>query len=178
MTELTPQILIDLLGLEPLAHESGYEGGYYSRSYLSKDVIPQEGLPSRYRSAKPTGSAIYFLLTDDLDSFSALHRLPTDEIYHFYLGDPVALLLLHPDGGSQQVILGQDILSGEQMQFVAPAGSWQGSRLMPGGRYALMGTTMAPAFTPDDYGHGNSETLLAQYPDHAEMIRLLTRKET
>lgn len=175
MPKLTPQTLIDYLSLEPLAHESGYEGGFFCRSYLSADVLSPENLPERYRDAKSIGSAIYFLLTDGPDSFSALHRLPTDEIYHFYLGDPVALFLLHPDGYSQKVVLGQDILNGEQVQFVVPAGSWQGSRLVPGGWYALMGTTMAPAFTGDDYEHGDRETLLAQYPDYSEMIRLLTR---
>ena len=174
MSELTPQMLIEHFKLEPLA----WEGGYFYRSYLSKDVIPQEGLPGRYREAKPAGSAIYYLLTEDPDSFSALHRLPTDEIYHFYLGDPVALLLLHPGGGSQRVILGQEILNGEQVQFVAQAGSWQGARLLPGGRYALMGTTMAPAYTPDDLEQGDREALLAQYPDQARMIRQLTRKDT
>ena len=98
-------------------------------------------LPARYQSAKPAGTAIYFLLTNQTDSFSALHRLPTDEIYHFYLGDPVALTLLLPDGGNREVILGQDILAGEHVQFVAPAGvlagfpAGAGRRVFPDGHH-------------------------------------------
>ena len=75
---------------------------------------------SRYRSARIFGSAIYYLLTAEPDCFSALHKLPTEEIYHFYLGDPVEMLLLYPDGRIERVILGQDLLGGQQVQFVVP----------------------------------------------------------
>jgi hypothetical protein len=96
-------------------------------------------------------------------------------VYHFYLGDPVELLLLFPDGAGRRVVLGPDILHGQQVQFVAPRGVWQGSRLLPGGRFALLGTTMAPGFDPTDYEGGRRHELLARYPDHAALIRALTR---
>lgn len=171
MAKLTPQQIIDHLQLEPLPEE----GGYFRRSYSSADVLPVSGLPARYRSDKLAGTTIYYLLTNEPDSFSALHRLPTDEVYHFYLGDPVELLLLTPDGGAQTVVLGQDILAGQQVQFVVPCGVWQGSRLRPGGTFALMGTAMAPGWTDDDYEPGLLTPLLADYPEQAAQIRRLIR---
>lgn len=171
MAELTPQQIIDHLKLEPLAQE----GGYFRRTYSSADVLPAAALPERYGVDKLAGGAIYFLLTDAEDGFSALHRLPTDEIYHFYLGDPVELVMISPEGGLQVTVLGQDILHGQQVQAVAPAGWWQGSRLAADGEFALLGTTMAPAFTEDDYEHGDRSDLLAQFPQHAALIRRFTR---
>jgi uncharacterized protein len=112
---------------------------------------------------------------ENASAFSAFHRLPTDEVYHFYLGDPLEMTLLFPDGSSQQVILGQDLLGGQRIQFAVPRSVWQGSRLLPGGRFALVGTTMAPGFTNPDYEHGDRTILLAQYPDQREHILALTR---
>jgi hypothetical protein len=168
---VTAQELIEHLKLEPLP----IEGGFFRQTYCSEETIAQAALPARYRGDKPFATAIYYLLTSDADSFSALHRLPTDEVYHFYLGDPVEMLLLFTDGTGRRVVLGQDILNGEQVQFVAPREEWQGSRLVPGGQFALLGTTMAPGFDPTDYEGGRREELLARYPAHADLIRALTR---
>jgi hypothetical protein len=169
---LTAEELIRRLGLEPLP----VEGGWFRQTYLSAEEIPAGALPARYAAAKPFGTAIYFLLTAEPDCFSALHRLPTDEIYHFYLGDPVELLALHPGGRSERVVLGQEIERGQQVQFTVPRGAWQGSRLLPGGSFALMGTTMAPGFTPPDFALGRREELLREFPQEAELIRALTRE--
>lgn len=194
MTDINIEQLIQHLRLEPLPGE----GGLYRQTYRSPEDIPSAGLPERYPGQpKPYGTAILYLLTnnpapasgvipdasaaasvpdaDAASTFSALHRLPTDEIYHFYLGDPVELTLLFPDGSSRQVILGQDILGGQQIQAVAPRGVWQGSRLLPGGRFALLGTTMAPGYTQSDYQPGLRADLLAQYPHERERILALTR---
>ncbi|HEX9675428.1 MAG TPA: cupin domain-containing protein [Anaerolineales bacterium] len=171
MPELTADRIIQLLGLEPLPEE----GGLFRQTYRSGEQIPAAALPSRYGGPRRFATAIYYLLTDAPDSFSALHRLKTDEVYHFYLGDPVEMLLLHPDGGSERPILGQDLAAGQQVQLVVPAGSWQGSRLMPGGRCALMGTTTAPGYEQDDFELGERERLLSGYPEQAELIRGLTR---
>ncbi|MGH9862600.1 MAG: cupin domain-containing protein [Candidatus Acidiferrales bacterium] len=163
--------LIEHLKLEPLP----VEGGYFRQTYCAAETLAQSALPSRYRTDKPFGTAIYYLLTSEPDSFSALHRLPTDEIYHFYLGDPVELLLLYPNGSSQRVLLGPDLLGGQQVQFVAPRDAWQGSRLRAGGAWALLGTTMAPGFTPEDFVAGDREELMRRYPEQAELIHALTR---
>jgi predicted cupin superfamily sugar epimerase len=163
--------LVEALGLMPLE----VEGGLYRQTYVAEESLSAEVLPARYGVAKPMSTLIYYLLTDDPDSFSALHRLPTDEVYHFYLGDPVEMLQLHPDGSSDRVVLGSDVLSGQRVQYLAARDVWQGSRLVAGGRFALMGTTMAPGFTEDDYEGGEREGLIGQFPAQAELIRALTR---
>ena len=168
----TVQRLIERLYLKPLPEE----GGLFVRSYLSSDLLSADALPARYPSAaKPAGTAIYYLLTSEANSFSALHRLPTDEIYHFYLGDPMETLLLFPDGTSRIEVIGSDLIAGQHVQFVVPAGVWQGSAVAPGGEYTLIGTTMAPGYTGPDYEGGTRDELIARYPDRVDHIRRLTR---
>jgi predicted cupin superfamily sugar epimerase len=156
---MTAEHLIAALGLAPLS----VEGGWYRETYRSTTAWP---------SGKSASTAIYYLLTPD--TFSALHRLPTDEIYHFYAGDPVELLLLGPED-AQVVLLGADVPAGQVPQVVVPAGTWQGSWLRPGGRFALLGTTMAPGFDFADYQPGQRDELRAQYPAWHEWIDRLCR---
>lgn len=165
--------IIQHFNLQPLPGE----GGLFLQSYRASEAIPKEALPARYSADKTFCTAIFYLLTADPDSFSALHKLPTDEIYHFYAGDPVEMLLLHPDGRGERLILGPDFLNGQQVQFVVPHDVWQGSHLLPGGRFALLGTTMAPGYDDSDYTGGRRVELVAQYPGYAELIRQLTREE-
>jgi predicted cupin superfamily sugar epimerase len=84
-------------------------------------------------------------------------------------------LLLDPDGGGQAVVLGPELEAGQHVQLAVPRGVWQGSRLRPGGRCALLGTTMAPGFDVHDYEGGVRAELVARYPAFAERIRALTR---
>jgi predicted cupin superfamily sugar epimerase len=160
--------LIALLHLQPLLPE----GGFFRETYRSTDRLPAATLP-RFGLEKAVHTAIYYLLTPQ--TFSALHRLPTDEVFHFYLGDPVLQLHLMPDGGGHIVTLGTDLAAGQRPQVVVPRGVWQGSCLAPGGTLALMGTTMAPGFDFSDYEACERERLLAEYPVHADWIRRLTR---
>ena len=173
MTKSERERLIEQLGLAPLSRE----GGLFRQTYRSADILPSASLPERYGVEKPAGTAIYYMLTNAPESFSAMHRLPTDEIYHFYLGDPVELLILYPDLTSNKVILGQDVLNGQHVQYIVPRGTWQGSRLCPGGSFALLGTTMAPGFTEDDFDLAMRAYLLEQYPDQALLILALTQPE-
>lgn len=168
---LTPEGIIELLDLQPLP----VEGGHFRQTYRSEESVPGNALPDRYQREKLLCTAIYYLLTTDPDSFSALHRLPTDEIYHFYLGDPLEMLLLFPHGDSAVVRLGPDLRAGQQVQFVVPGEVWQGARLAPGGSFALMGTTMAPGYDEQDYMGGDRSELSRRYPERAELIALLTR---
>jgi len=161
---MTAQDVLQLLGLEPLPGE----GGFYRETYRSAVRVLGPGGAER-----AAATAIYFLLTPD--SFSALHRLPTDEVYHFYLGDCVELLLLPPSGPGQVVLLGTDLQAGQRPQVVVPAGAWQGSRVRPGGTFALLGTTVAPGFEFCDFEPGAREELLAQFPDFTGLITALTR---
>ncbi len=119
-------------------------------------------------------TAIIAMVIDDPQSFSDMHRLPTDEIWHFYLGDAIELLLLDPNGGDEVVILGQDVLNGEHIQYVVPAGVWMGARIRAGGDYGVFGNTMAPGFSLDDFEGAVAEDLIAQWPQHEELIRALT----
>ena len=129
------------------------------------------------RDGKPLCSAIVALLVDDPNVFSDMHRLPTDELWHFYLGDPIELLLLSPDGSDELVILGHDVLAGQRVQTVVPARTWMGARLRPGGDYGVYGNTMAPGFVLTDFEGANSDELIARWPQRAEMIRALTRAQ-
>jgi predicted cupin superfamily sugar epimerase len=152
------------------------EGGLFTQSYCSQEQVAGEALPARFCNAHPLGTAIYYLLTSRPNRFSAMHRLIGDEIYHFYLGDPVEMLLLYPDGSARSAILGADLLNGQHVQFVVPAGVWQGSHLLPGGDFALLGTTMAPGYLPADFILGNREELIDKYPAQKEQIEILTPK--
>ena len=165
--------LIEHFGFEELP----VEGGIFSQTYLSEESISATALPDRYGVDKPFGTAILYLLTADANSFSAMHKLPTDEIYHFYLGDAVEMLHLHPDGSSERVFLGQELNKGQFVQYTVPRDTWQGSHLIKGGRYALLGTTMAPGFTHHDYVGGRRDELIEQYPDQTELISQLTRPD-
>lgn len=169
---MTAASLIEHLGLVPLPGE----GGHYRETWRAKETAPAGALPPRYRGGRAFGTAILYLLTADPDSFSALHRLPTDEVYHFYLGDPVEMLILHPDDRSEVVTLGPNVLGDQKVQFVVPRELWQGSRIRTGGSWALLGTTMAPGFEFADYEAGDRGVLIARYPEVADRIRALTRE--
>jgi predicted cupin superfamily sugar epimerase len=166
---LTAEQIRNLLKMQPLP----VEGGFFAESYRSKDVVAKGALAGSYPSDRSVSTAIYYMLTPD--TFSALHRLRGDEVYHFYLGDPVEMIQLKPDGTGEAVLLGQDLATGMRLQHVVPGGVWQGSRLAPGGRFALMGTTMAPGFDPQDYDAGKRAELIAQYPQYSALITWLTR---
>ena len=159
------------LGLKPHPEE----GGYFTETYRSGESIPEEALPGRYQGVRSFGTAIYYLLT--LKSFSSIHRLRSDEIFHFYVGDPVEMLQLWPDGSGKVVILGPDLLKGMQPQVMVPRGIWQGARLLAGGRFALLGTTVSPGFEFADYESGSRSALLASYPRYRHLIGALTKDD-
>lgn len=160
--------VVRLLGLVPLEPE----GGYFRRTYTAKHVLTSRCLPAGFSGPHPLATAIYYLLTPD--TCSRLHRLRGDEIWHFYLGDPVTLVLLYPDGAGETITLGHDLAAGQQVQAVVPAGTWQGAVLRPGGRFALMGTTNAPGFDPADFELGRRQTLLGTHPEWRAWIERLT----
>jgi predicted cupin superfamily sugar epimerase len=158
-----------LLQLTPLE----LEGGFFRETYRSRWQVPTEYLPEGTGGSRSIGTAIYYMIT--LETFSTLHRLPGTEVFHFYLGDPAVMLQLHPDGMSRTVTLGTDLAAGQEAQVEVRGNVWQGCRLAPGGKWALMGTTMSPGFDYADYETGVPEELIAQYPDVADSIRLYTK---
>ena len=171
MSVPTAKQIKELLNLQPLP----VEGGYFLETYRSRFALNQQSLPAGYGGERALSTAIYYMLTPD--TFSAMHRLKGDELYHFYLGDPTELLVLKPDGAGERIRLGQDIASGMHLQHVVPAGAWQGSRLVAGGKFALLGTTMSPGFEPADFDSGNRDELSIQYPDYVDLITLLTHAD-
>jgi uncharacterized protein len=128
--------VIAQLELEPLQGE----GGWYRQTWVS---------PAGEEGTIPVGTAIYYLVTPT--AWSALHRLQDDEVFHFYLGDRCTMVMASPDGEVMDIRLGRDLAAGEHVQHVVPAGWWQGTRLAPGGEWALLGTTMAPGFHPSRF---------------------------
>jgi predicted cupin superfamily sugar epimerase len=170
---ITAQDLIDQFQLERLP----VEGILFRQIYRSPDTIADVAASGRYARDKPAGTCILAMFTDDPDSFSVMHRLATDEIWHFYLGDPIEMLLLHPDGRGERVTLGHDFAGGQRVQFVVPRRVWMGARLIPGGAWALFGNTMAPGFTSADFEGAERAALIGQYPAEAEMIARLTRPD-
>jgi uncharacterized protein len=164
------QQIIAALELQP--HPK--EGGFFAESYRSEASIPADALPEGFSGSRSISTAIYYLLTPE--TFSEMHRLPGDEIFHFYMGDPVEMLQLWPDGTGRVVEIGTDLGAGQRPQVVAPGGVWQGSRLKPGGSFALMGTTVAPGFDYHDYETGQRASLARQYPQYEQMIQDLARE--
>jgi len=150
-----------MLGLVPHPRE----GGWYVRTYESK-TLAQNG-------THKTGTAIYYLL--EPETLSQMHLLKSDEVFHFYAGDAVEQVQLLPDGTGCRIVIGSDLLRGDRPQVVVPAGVWQGSRLVRGGRWALLGCTVSPGFEYVDYEDGVAEELLAGWPAWAREIRALTR---
>jgi len=143
------------------------EGGFFRRTYTSEISVD---LPRGKRTA---GTTIYYLL--EAGTFSEMHRLTSDEIFHFYLGDPVEMLQLWPGGKSKTVVFGPDLAAGQHVQWTVPAEVWQGTQLIGEGQVALLGCSVYPGFDFNDYTRGSYAELSAQWPEHAERIRALTR---
>jgi predicted cupin superfamily sugar epimerase len=152
-----------LLGLAP----HPVEGGSFRRTFTSLATVE---LP---RGVRAQSTAIYYLL--ETGTFSELHVLDSDEMFHFYLGDPVEMLQLHPDGSSEVLKLGQDLMDGQHVQVLVPAGVWQGLRLVGDGRLALLGCTVTPGFNYADYHNATFAELVAKWPVEANRIKELTR---
>jgi predicted cupin superfamily sugar epimerase len=151
------------------------EGGWYVRTWESEEFVAaacfEEG---RYEGARRTSTAIYYLL--EPGTFSEMHVLKSDEIFHHYLGGAVEMLQLFADGRSERVVIGKDLEAGERPQCVVRTGVWQGSRLLKAEGWALLGCTVSPGFEFMDYEDASAEELVAKWPGEAEMIRALTNR--
>jgi len=167
VTRPSARDLIRQLGLKPLPGE----GGFYAETYRAGEAVSAGALPPRYGAPRAHATSILYLLTPE--SHSALHRLKSDEAYHFCLGDPVQMLNLRSDGTGEVVILGQDLAAGQRLQHAVFHGVWQGCRVLQGGAYALLGTTVAPGFEFEDFEPGDAQALAAAYPAFAGLIRAL-----
>lgn len=161
--------------IEKLKLEAHPEGGYFRQTYKSDLLIAREALPG-FPGARAASTAIYFLLEGK--NFSAFHRLRSDELWHFYAGSPLAVHVIEPAGSSSAILLGSDPEAGQTFQAVVRAGCWFASHVADWKSWALVGCTVAPGFEFADFEMAKREELSAQYPQHREMIRRLTREET
>ena len=156
-----------------LALQPHPEGGYFREIYRASEQIPAAALPARYRGPRSFSTSIYYLLAST--QISALHRLASDEQWHFYDGNALLLFLITPDGSLSEVRLGRHAATGEQFQSVIPAGTWMGARLASRRGHALIGCSVAPGFEFKDFVAGQRSDLMARFPRHRKLIIALTR---
>jgi len=159
--------------IEKLNMQPHPEGGYFVQTYKSPEMINRAALPQRYEGDRSFSTAIYFLLTGE--NFSTLHWLASDEMWHFYYGDPLTVYMISPEGKRQELLLGPEMENGQQFQGMVPAGYWFGSKVSDPEGYALVGCTVSPGFEFDDFKLAKREALIAQFPKHQDLITMLTR---
>lgn len=170
MSSLTAEKVKEILNLEPLPGE----GGWFTQTYAAAETIATDQFADhRYSGPRWTSTAIYYLL--EPDTFSEMHCLASDEVFHHYLGGAVEMLQLHPNGRSETILIGPDLEAGQRPQGLVPRGAWQGSRLLRAEGFALLGCTVSPGFEFADYRAAPREELIAKWPDEAELIAKLTR---
>lgn len=155
MPHQTAESLKQLLQLEPLP----VEGGFFRRTYTASST---DG------AGNATLSAIYYLVTPS--DFSRFHRVSKDELFHFYAGDPVELIQITPEGHWTTRALGNKLEEGQRPQQLVPANNWQALKLAHGGEWALLGTTVTPAFDFQDFEIGKAAELAAAFPHLAERV--------
>jgi hypothetical protein len=163
---------VDLLvkTLNLVAHP---EGGYFKEIYRSRDIIPQNALPEGFSGDRAIATAIYFLI--EKNNFSALHKIKSDETWHFYYGDTLEVIEIDETGILRSTAIGNNLLQGETFQYTVKANTWFGSRVKSGGNFSLVGCTVAPGFDFNDFELGTKEMLLQLFPNHIKIISEMTR---
>ncbi|HWM31374.1 MAG TPA: cupin domain-containing protein [Methyloceanibacter sp.] len=162
---LSAEEVRELLKLEP-----NQTCGFVRVTYKSALEIAPGGLPAPFADGRPLGSALYFMMTPEEPV--KLHRILNDQLYHYYLGDPIELLLLYESGKSDLVRVGPDIAGGQNVQLFIPGGTFHTARLIAGGRWFLGGSTEWPGVVvAEDVQLGNADALVAKFPDRATEIR-------
>ncbi|GAB4195304.1 MAG: hypothetical protein OHK0013_01380 [Sandaracinaceae bacterium] len=153
------------------------EGGFYRETYRAPLVVPRTAIGDAFGGDRHVSTAIYFLVPRG--TFSALHRIASDEVWHFYAGAPLEVIAILADGSLERVVLGSDLAAGERPQHVVRAGAWFGSRVLEGptsrGAWSLVGCTVAPGFDFADFEMGDRSSLVRAYPAHRAVIESLTR---
>jgi hypothetical protein len=155
-----------LLELEPNA-----TCGFVKLTFVSPQTLAAGTLPTPFAQARPVGSALYFMVTPDAPV--RLHRIMNDQLYHYYLGDPLELFLLHADGRSERITIGPDIAAGQRVQFLIPGGTFHTARLIGQNRWFLGASTEWPGVIPDDVEIGDVQKLATKYPAIAAEIEAI-----
>ena len=161
--KMDPQKLVEHFSMSP--HP---EGGFFAETYRSQGAIPADALPG-FGGTRNFSTGILFLLRRG--EYSHLHRLKQDEMWHFYLGAPLRLAIVRPDGTAEEVLLGQDVLNGQYLQYTVPGGCWFGATPAEGSDFALVGCTVAPGFDFADFEMADPDVLGQNFPHAAGLVR-------
>jgi predicted cupin superfamily sugar epimerase len=160
--------------IEKLKLEEHPEGGYFRQTYKASVVVAKAALPTGFAGDRAVSTAIYFLLEGE--NVSAFHRLRSDEVWHFYAGDPLVVHVISPEGNYSRIFLGRNLEAGQVLQAVVPAGCWFASHVADWKSFAVVGCTVAPGFEFADFEIGRRRELAARYPQHDGLILQLTRE--
>jgi predicted cupin superfamily sugar epimerase len=163
-SKLTPDEVLSLLKLEPNA-----TCGFVRLSFVSNQSLAANVLPSPFAEARPIGSALYFMVTPSAPV--RLHRIRNDQLYHYYLGDPLEVFMLRSDGSTERVIVGPELRSGQQVQLLIPGNTFHTARLVGRGKWFPGASTEWPGVVPADVELGNIDLLASKYPTVAVHLR-------
>ena len=163
-TEMTAEEVRALLGLEANA-----TCGFVRETWRSALSVAPGGLPAPFAEGRPLGSALYFLVTPAAPV--KLHRIRNDQLYHYYLGDPLEVLLLRENGAAERVVVGPDLRAGQRVQLLIPGSTFHTARLAGARGWFLGASTEWPEVAPADVELGDAEALAARYPQVAADIR-------
>jgi uncharacterized protein len=160
---LSASQIVDLLGLHP--HPTC---GIVAESYRSPLQLPASALPAAYGGSRPLGNVLNFMVTPTARVH--LHRLRSDQMYHFYAGNPLEILLLYADGRSEVRTLGHDLAGGMLPQSFIPGGTFHAARVADGGDYSLLATSVWLRAEPEDVEMGDVPQLKQAFPAAAQLI--------
>ena len=160
--------LIDSYKLQP--HP---EGGYFKETYRSEGKIISSDSLDQFPNNRNYSTAIYFLI--EKNNFSALHRIKSDEVWHFYEGDTLEVIEIDLEGKLIRTEVGRELDKGQAFQYMVKAGHWFGSRVLNGGDFSFVGCTVAPGFDFKDFELANRAELIKLFPQHKDIIVELTR---
>ncbi|MES2567694.1 MAG: cupin domain-containing protein [Bacteroidota bacterium] len=149
------------------------EGGYYKETYRSELKVSQSCLPADFSGERNIATGIYFLI--EKGNFSALHKIKSDETWHFYYGDALEVIEINEKGELTQTKIGPDLRNGEKFQYTVKANTWFGSRVSSKGNFSFVGCTVYPGFDFQDFKLGKKHELILQFPEHSGIITELTR---
>jgi predicted cupin superfamily sugar epimerase len=165
---LTPEEIRALLDLQP-----NRTCGYVRESYKSGLGLQAGALPAPFDAARPVGTGLYFMMTPAEPV--KLHRIRNDQLYHYYLGDPIEALMLHLDGRSEKAVVGPDLRAGQRLQLFIPGGTFHTARVIDARPFFLGASTEWPGVVPADVELGDADALTARYPGAADDIRAFPR---
>lgn len=160
--------------ISKLALQPHPEGGYYRETYRSQGSIQQASLAGKYKGERNYATCIYFLLKSE--TFSAFHRIKQDEIWHFYDGSPIRMHMISAAGSYSIHFIGRDFNNGELPQFVVPGGCWFAAEVIHKNNYSLVGCTVSPGFSFEDFELIPRKNLISFFPEHEEIICRLTHE--